>query len=97
MPPAPLDTSSQSNGTIPLPFPLPPWPSPFNPFVPPPNFPVVRENPHKLTIAKVLQVIIDELKVIIKKDITRGMIEGIAFKRFEDWWECEDRKTKVIP
>ncbi|XP_056889038.1 histone-lysine N-methyltransferase SETD1B-like [Takifugu flavidus] len=97
VPPAPLDTSSQSNGTTPLPFPLPPWPSPFkfNPFVPPPNFPVVRENPHKLTIEKVLQVIIDELKVIIKKDITRRMIEGIAFKRFEDWWECEDRKTKM--
>lgn len=99
VPPTPLDTSSQSNGTTPLPFPLPPWPSPFkfNPFVPPPNFPVVRENPHKLTIEKVLQVIIDELKVIIKKDITRRMIEGTAFKRFEDWWECEDRKTKVIP
>lgn len=98
MPPAPLDTSGQSNGTAPLPFPLPPWPSPFkfNPFVPPPNFPVVRENPHKLTIEKVLQVIIDELKVIIKKDITRRMIEGIAFKKFEDWWECEDMKTKVI-
>lgn len=98
LPPAPLDTGSQSNGNTPVPFPPPPWPSPsnFNPFVPPPNFPFVRENPHKVTVEKVLQVIIDELKFIIKKDITRRMIEGIAFKMFEDWWECQDMKTKVI-
>lgn len=67
----------------------------FNPFVPPPDYLLVRENPHKVTIEKVLEVIVDELKSIIKKDITRRMIEGIAFKAFEDWWDSEERKIKV--
>lgn len=56
----------------------------------------MRENPHKLTVEKVLEVVVDELKSIIKKDITRRMIEGIAFKSFEDWWDCQEKKTKVI-
>lgn len=92
MPPPPLDANSQS-----LPFPPPPWPSPlkFNPFVPPPNVPVVREQHHQVTLEKVLQVIVDDLKVIVKKDITRRMIEGTAFKLFEDWWEGQEMKTKV--
>lgn len=99
MPPAPLDRTTQSNGSTPRPFPPPPWPTPpkYNPFFPPPNFPVVRENQHKVTIEKVSQVMIDELKVIIKRDITRRMVEGIAFRIFEDWWECQDAKTKVFP
>lgn len=37
----------------------------------------------------------DELKSIIKKDITRRMIEGTAFKAFEDWWDCQEKKEKV--
>lgn len=80
-----------------LPFPMPPWPSAskFNPFVPPPNFQILKDNLHKVTIEKVSQVIIDELKVIIKKDITRRMIEGTAFKMFEEWWKCQDMKSKV--
>lgn len=64
--------------------------------MPPPDFPTpVRENPHKVTIEKVLDVIVDELKSIIKKDMMRRMIEGVAFKAFEDWWDCQ-KKTKVI-
>lgn len=54
------------------------------------------ENQHKVTVEKVLEAIVDELKAIIKKDITRRMVEGIAFKIFEDWWEGQDMKTKVI-
>ncbi|XP_065818054.1 histone-lysine N-methyltransferase SETD1B-like [Labrus bergylta] len=86
-------------GSTPLPLPQPPWPAPpfprFNPFVPPPGFPLLRENPHKVTIEKVLEVFMDELRSIIKKDITRRMIEGVAFKAFEDWWDCLEEKTKV--
>ncbi|XP_062418405.1 histone-lysine N-methyltransferase SETD1B-A-like [Pungitius pungitius] len=82
-----------------LPFPVPPWPAPhfprFNPFVPPPDFPLVRENPHKVTIDKVLEDIMDELRSIVKKDMTRRMIEGIAFKAFEDWWDCQEKRTKI--
>lgn len=44
---------------------------------------------------KVLGAIMDELKAIIKKDITRRMVEGIAFKVFEEWWECQEKKSKV--
>jgi len=63
--------------------------------VPPPEYPLVWENPHKVTIDKVIEVIMDELKSIIKKDMTRRMIEGTAFKAFEDWWSCQEKKTKV--
>lgn len=63
--------------------------------MPPPDYAPVRENPHKVTIDKVLEVIMDELKSIVKKDMTRRMIEGIAFKAFEDWWECQEKRMKV--
>eukprot|EP00064_Thunnus_orientalis_P006597 superscaffoldBa00000694_g6615 len=95
-PPGLLD---KGNPPPPLPFYGPPWPAPplprFNPFVPPPDYSLVRENPHKVTVEKVLEVIVDELKSIIKKDIIRRMIEGVAFKAFEDWWDCQEKKTKV--
>ena len=63
--------------------------------MPPPDYPLVQENPHKVTVEKVLKVIMDELKSIIKRDMTRRMIEGIAFKAFEDWWDCQEKKAKV--
>ncbi|XP_049434823.1 histone-lysine N-methyltransferase SETD1B-A-like isoform X3 [Epinephelus fuscoguttatus] len=99
-PPGPLDKGNPPrHGLAPLPFPRPPWPTPpfprFNPFVPPPDYPLVRENPHKVTVEKVLEVIMEELKSIIKKDIMRRMIEGVAFKAFEDWWDSQEKKTKI--
>ncbi|XP_068559706.1 histone-lysine N-methyltransferase SETD1B-A-like [Cebidichthys violaceus] len=102
-PAVPLDKGNPPmHGSAP-PFPGPPWPLPhfprFNRFVPPPDYPLVWVNPHKVTIDKVLEVIMDELKSIIKKDMTRRMIEGVAFKAFEDWWDCQEkkRKTQVSP
>nr|XP_046242795.1 histone-lysine N-methyltransferase SETD1B-like isoform X2 [Scatophagus argus] len=99
-PAGPLDKVNpprHSSGS--LPFPRPPWPAPpfprFNPFVPPPDYPPVRENPHKVTVEKVLDIFMDELRLIIKKDITRRIIEGVAFKVFEDWWDCQETKTKI--
>uniref|UniRef100_A0A8D3E4J0 RRM domain-containing protein n=1 Tax=Scophthalmus maximus TaxID=52904 RepID=A0A8D3E4J0_SCOMX len=86
------------HGGAPLPFPRPPWPAPFpmfNPFVPPPDYLLVCEDPHKVTVEKVLEVFMDELKSIIKKDITRRMIEGVSFKAFEDWWDSQEMKTKI--
>ncbi|XP_044053095.1 histone-lysine N-methyltransferase SETD1B-A-like isoform X2 [Siniperca chuatsi] len=99
-PAGPLDKGNPPrHGSAPLPFPRLLWPAPpfprFNPFVPPPDYPLVWENPHKVTVEKVLEVIMDELRSIIKKDITRRMIEGNAFKAFEDWWDCQEKKTKV--
>lgn len=55
----------------------------------------MQDNPHKITAEKVLEVLVNELKSIIKKDITRRMIEGVAFKAFEEWWDCHEKKTKV--
>nr|XP_057925999.1 histone-lysine N-methyltransferase SETD1B-A-like isoform X2 [Doryrhamphus excisus] len=74
---------------IPPPFPC------FNPSIPPPNYTHLRENPQKVTAEKVLDVLMDELKSIIKKDITRRMIEGVAFKVFEYWWDNQEKKTKI--
>lgn len=37
----------------------------------------------------------DELKSVIKKDITRKITEGVAFKAFEDWWDTQEKKTRV--
>ncbi|KAM9391505.1 histone-lysine N-methyltransferase SETD1B-A-like [Pholidichthys leucotaenia] len=85
-----------SHGTDSLSFPQPTWSAPhflnFNPLVPPPGYQSVQ---HKITAEKVLDVLVDELKSVIKKDITRKMIEGIAYKVFEDWWDCQERKNKV--
>lgn len=63
--------------------------------MPPPDYAPAQETVHKITIEKVLEVLMDELRSIIKKDITRRMIEGSAFKAFEDWWHCQEQKTKV--
>lgn len=55
----------------------------------------MKKIPHKVTVEKALEAIMDELKAIIRKDITRRMVEGIAFKVFEEWWECQEKKSKV--
>ncbi|KAK2837545.1 hypothetical protein Q5P01_014757 [Channa striata] len=97
-PSGPLDKEN-SLRQVSAPAPQPPWHAPlfprFNPFVPPPNYPLTLENPHKVTVDKVLEVLMDELKSIIRKDITRRMIEGVAFKAFEDWWDSQEKKTKI--
>ncbi|KAM9858173.1 histone-lysine N-methyltransferase SETD1B-A-like [Aulostomus maculatus] len=86
-------------GGAPLPLFPPRWPAPpfprFNTSVPPPHYPLVRENPHRVTVERALDVIVEELRSIIKKDITRRMIEGVAFKAFEDWWDCQEKKSKI--
>uniref|UniRef100_A0A087YG44 RRM domain-containing protein n=1 Tax=Poecilia formosa TaxID=48698 RepID=A0A087YG44_POEFO len=83
-------------GTPPFPFPRPPWFAPpfpsFNPFVPPPNYSPAQEHRHKITVEKVLDILMDELKSIIRKDITRRTIEGVAFRAFEEWWDCQEKK-----
>ncbi|XP_069555739.1 histone-lysine N-methyltransferase SETD1B-A-like [Brachyistius frenatus] len=99
-PAGPLDKGNPPrHGSAPLSFPRPPWPVPpfprFNPFVPPPNYQAEQENAHKITAKKVLDVLMEELKSIIKRDILRRMIEGVAFKAFEEWWDCREKKTKI--
>uniref|UniRef100_A0A7N8XPE1 Histone-lysine N-methyltransferase SETD1B-like n=1 Tax=Mastacembelus armatus TaxID=205130 RepID=A0A7N8XPE1_9TELE len=95
-PPGPLDKGNPPRPSS-VPFPQPPWPAPlfprFNPFVPPPDY--LQENHHKVTVEKVLEVVMEEMRSVIRKDITRRMIEGVAFKAFEDWWDYQEKKTKV--
>jgi len=64
----------------------------------------VEENPmdvHASTIEGVVERIVAELKQILKKDFNRRMVEGTAFKAFENWWDDqtkrESSKTSALP
>ncbi|XP_029915078.1 histone-lysine N-methyltransferase SETD1B-A-like [Myripristis murdjan] len=85
--------------SAPLSFCGPPWPSlpfpMFNPLVPPPGYLSIKESSHKITVEKVLEVIMEELKSIIKRDMTRRMVESVAFRLFDEWWDCQEKKAKV--
>ncbi|XP_077378019.1 histone-lysine N-methyltransferase SETD1B-A-like [Festucalex cinctus] len=75
--------------------PLPPSATCIDPLLPPPDYTLIREKNRKVTMDKVLAVLMDELKSIIKRDITRRMIEGVAFKVFENWWDDQEKKAKI--
>ncbi|KAL1128908.1 hypothetical protein AAG570_013442 [Ranatra chinensis] len=51
-------------------------------------------SPHDATIKTVLERITLELKQILKKDFNRKMVETIAFKAFEKWWDDGERDSK---
>ncbi|RVE68468.1 hypothetical protein OJAV_G00092130 [Oryzias javanicus] len=91
--------ASSGQGSALFPLIRPPWPTPpfprLNPFVPPLGYPPTHKNFHKVTAEKVLEVLTDELRSIIRKDIVRRMIEGVAFKAFEDWWEGQEERLKI--
>ena len=42
-----------------------------------------------------LNIIVSELKELIKKDICKKMVENSAFKIFEKWWDDSERKSKT--
>lgn len=67
----------------------------FNPAVPPPGYDGKKEDPHKATVDGVLLVIVKELKAIMKRDLNRKMVEVVAFRAFDDWWEKKERSAKV--
>lgn len=77
----------------------PPWPPPpmprFDPSVPPPGYVPMKESPHKATADEVLAVVAAELRAIVKKDIHRRMIEIVAFKAFDQWWDDKEQAAKV--
>lgn len=76
-----------------------PWQNPsipkFNPTVPPPGYDNKKEDPHKATVDGVLLVIVKELKAIMKRDLNRKMVEVVAFRAFDDWWDKKERSAKV--
>ncbi|KAI4816651.1 hypothetical protein KUCAC02_008967 [Chaenocephalus aceratus] len=52
------------------------------------------EDPHKATVDGVLLVIVKELKAIMKRDLNRKMVEVVAFRAFDDWWEKKEHSAK---
>lgn len=72
----------------------PPLPK-FDPSVPPPGYEPKKEDPHKATVDGVLLVIVKELKAIMKRDLNRKMVEVVAFRAFDDWWDKKERLAKV--
>lgn len=74
--------------------PWPPLPK-FDPSVPPPGYEPKKEDPHKATVDGVLLVIVKELKAIMKRDLNRKMVEVVAFRAFDDWWDKKERLAKV--
>ncbi|XP_031133639.1 histone-lysine N-methyltransferase SETD1B-A isoform X4 [Sander lucioperca] len=67
----------------------------FNPTVPPPGYETKKEDPHKATVDGVLLVIVKELKAIMKRDLNRKMVEVVAFRAFDDWWEKKEHSAKA--
>lgn len=67
----------------------------FNPTVPPPGYDSKKEDPHKATVDGVLLVIVKELKAIMKRDLNRKMVEVVAFRAFDEWWEKKERSAKA--
>lgn len=43
----------------------------------------------------VMEQIMSELKVIMRRDLQKKMVENSAFKSFESWWDYEDKTMKV--
>lgn len=76
------------------PWHLPAFPR-FNPTVPPPGYMLQKEDPHKATVDGVLLVIVKELKAIMKRDLNRKMVEVVAFRAFDEWWDRKERLSKV--
>ncbi|XP_035041005.2 histone-lysine N-methyltransferase SETD1B-A isoform X4 [Hippoglossus stenolepis] len=67
----------------------------FNPTVPPPGYEGKKEDPHKATVDGVLLVIVKELKAIMKRDLNRKMVEVVAFRAFDDWWDKKESSAKA--
>lgn len=72
----------------------PPLPR-FDPSVPPPGYEPKKEDPHKATVDGVLLVIVKELKALMKRDLNKKMVEMVAFRAFDDWWDKKERLAKV--
>ncbi|XP_047228665.1 histone-lysine N-methyltransferase SETD1B-A isoform X3 [Girardinichthys multiradiatus] len=67
----------------------------FNPTVPPPGYDTKKEDPHKATVEGVLLVIVKELKAIMKRDLNRKMVEVVAFRAFDEWWDKKEHSAKT--
>lgn len=59
----------------------------------------ITDDPHEVAVKKVIEKMIEELKQILKKDMNKRMIENTAFKKYEAWWDEQERNknTRTIP
>ncbi|XP_061590189.1 histone-lysine N-methyltransferase SETD1B-A [Cololabis saira] len=87
-------TPASSTGTLGQEWQNPSYPK-FNPTVPPPGYETKKEDPHKATVDGVLLVIVKELKAIMKRDLNRKMVEVVAFRAFDEWWDKKEHSAKV--
>jgi histone-lysine N-methyltransferase SETD1 len=53
------------------------------------------DDPHEVAVKKVIEKLIEELKQILKKDINKRMIENTAFKKYEAWWDDQERNKNT--
>lgn len=60
--------------------------------------PEPKKDKTEQTVAAVIERVTSELKLILKKDFNKRMIESIAYKQFETWWDEQVRnKSKPNP
>jgi histone-lysine N-methyltransferase SETD1 len=52
-------------------------------------------DPNEYACKKVIEKLIQELKQILKKDINKRMIESTAFKKYEAWWDEQQRNKNT--
>lgn len=67
----------------------------FDPSLQPVVCSPVSESLHKATVDGVMAAVAAELKTIVKKDIQRRMVEGVAFAGFDQWWDEREHSAKV--
>lgn len=53
--------------------------------------PESKKDKTEQTVAAVIERVTSELKQILKKDFNKRMIESIAYKQFEAWWDEQSR------
>lgn len=59
--------------------------------------PEPKKDKTEQTVSSVIERVTSELKQILKKDFNKRMIESIAYKQFEAWWDEQVRnKSKPI-
>lgn len=49
--------------------------------------PEVKNDPSEKIVSAVIERIKNELKQILKRDINKRMIESIAYKKYDSWWD----------
>ncbi|KAM4697671.1 histone-lysine N-methyltransferase SETD1A [Rhinophrynus dorsalis] len=49
---------------------------------------------HAATVVSVLSALIQEMKSTMQRDLNRKMVENVAFRAFDEWWEHKEEQAK---